>query len=225
MTSQTLTKVVSPYRSAGWFAIVSGAVGIVAIGFLILYLTTRAGSAEIGFRMLSYHHANLAVQFLLMIPVLSALRNLLQQRSKGMSRGFFNLGVGAIFLTIVCLMLGIIRIFNDGLFTFPQGVFGVWLIIVSWRLKGVFSKGLGWYGMIVGFGLMLVGTFEPLFAIFVDPILLRIPPVPPEQLNIKITPADMVIHYIFFTGSLLGVLMLPFWTILMGVRLFREKNF
>ena len=38
------------------------------------------------------------------------------------------------------------------------------------------------------------------------------------------TPVNIFIHQILAIGSFMGVLTLPIWTILVGVRLFREKT-
>jgi hypothetical protein len=97
-------------------------------------------------------------------------------------------------------------------------------MVVNWKLVGIFSGGLRWFGMVVGFGLMLVGMFFVLYAIFVSTILLRIPAASLEEMaNVPHTPANIFLHYFIYIGSLLGVLTFPFWSICIGSSLIRKK--
>jgi hypothetical protein len=106
----------------------------------------------------------------------------------------------------------------------PQGIFGVWLILISLHLKGILSKGLSWFGMVVGLGLTFVGFFFVGYTIFVSTIPFRIPAASLEEASkIPITSANNYLHYFLDIGSLLGVLTLPFWTILIGLKLFSER--
>ena len=103
-----------------------------------------------------------------------------------------NTGIVIILLTALFALLIFPKILSDGFYTFPQGLFGVWLIAVNWQLAGIFSRGLRWFGIVVGFGLMLVGMFFVLYAIFVSTIQLRIPAAPfNEIVNVPITPANV----------------------------------
>lgn len=91
----------------------------------------------------------------------------------------------------------------------------------------VVPQWLRWFGIMVGFGLALVGIFPLGYAIFVDNIILHIP-VPSDEVIQKIpvdTPANVFLHQIIWIGSFMGVLTLPIWTILIGVRLLRKKTF
>jgi hypothetical protein len=107
----------------------------------------------------------------------------------------------------------------------PQGIFGVWLIFICLRMKGILFKGLRWFGIVVGIGLTLVGIFFVGYTIFVSIIPLRIPAASIEEASeIPITQANIYLHYFLDIGTLLGVLTLPFWTILLGRRLLREKR-
>ena len=55
-------------------------------------------------------------------------------------------------------------------------------MIVNRRLSSVLPRGITRFGTVVGFGLLLVGTFPLAYGIFVDPIGLR-GPVPPGYPN------------------------------------------
>lgn len=96
-------------------------------------------------------------------------------------------------------------------------------MVVNRRLASVLPRGLTWFGMVVGFGLLLVGTFPLAYAIFVDPIGLY-GPVPLDYPHPKTT-ANFIIHDVFFVGTVLGVWTYPIWTILLGRRLLRAQGF
>ena len=81
---QTSTAMASPYRSAGWAAIASGAIGIITFSALITAVNVRnaqgmEGAATILFRT---HDVGGVIQLLLMIPVAFALYKLSQQASR-----------------------------------------------------------------------------------------------------------------------------------------------
>lgn len=222
--TQTFANNTSPYRSAGWAAIASGAIGILAVGSLIGYLVYRNQTYDLGILMQRFHDVGVILQFLLMITVIFGLSRLSQQLSPAISRLTLKIAVGALLFTVLCLLLIFPKIVWDGLYMFPQGIFGVCLIFINLRLKGIISKGLRWFGIVVGLGLTLVGMFIVGYAIFVSTIPFHIPAASFEEIqNIPITSANIFLHYFIDIGSLLGVLTLPFWTILIGRRLLREK--
>lgn len=211
------------YRSAGWSAIASGIIGIFVIVFLVAYLVYRNENLDQGLLFQRLHDGGLAFQFLLFIPVAISSYKLSQQKNSRVSRSFLNTGITIILLTALFTLLIFPKILSDGFYTFPQGLFGIWLIVVNWKLAGIFSRGLRWFGIVVGFGLMLVGMFFVLYAIFVSTIQLRIPAAPlDEVINVPVTSANVFLHYFIDIGSLLGVLTLPFWTIIIGYKLLRQ---
>lgn len=225
VSSSTSNKLDRSYRTAGWAAISSGIIGILAYGFLIGYLAVRNQDMQTGILIVRFHDAGVILQFFLLIPVASALFKLSQQLHNGITRTTLNIGIGALSFTALFLLLDFPKIIADVLYMFPQGVFGVWLIIVCWRMKGIFSQGLRWFGIVVGLGLALVGIFPLGFAIFVDKIILHIPAAPNEVIA-KIptdTTANIILHQFVWIGSFLGVFTLPFWTILIG-RWLRRKT-
>ena len=135
MISQTSTTTVSPYRPAGWAAIASGAIGVIAYGCLMTAVTTRTTKipSHVIYLLFNAHDAGLILQFILLIPVVFALYKLSQQDHPGMSKSVLWLGIGALSFTAFLLPLGIFNITSNGLYTFPQGIFGVWLIIICIR--------------------------------------------------------------------------------------------
>jgi hypothetical protein len=213
------------YRSAGRAAIASGIIGIIAYVFLIGFLVIRNQDAQNGVIPIRVHDSCVILQFLFFIPVTIALFKLIQEHSPGISQVMLNTGVGALCFTVLFLLLIFPKILADTLYMFPQGIFGIWVIIACWRLQGIISQWLRWFGIIVGFGLTLVGIFPIGYAFFVDNVILHIP-APSDAVMDKIpteTPANIVIHQFLYIGSFLGVLTLPVWTILIGVRLLRKK--
>ena len=110
----------------------------------------------------------------------------------------------------------------DVIYFFPQGIFGAWLIYFNWH-KGILSKGLRCFGIIVGIGLILVGIFPVGYALFVDTIILQIPAASDEAVQ-KIptdTTANIIIHQMVAVGTFLGVVTLPVWTTFLGQKLSR----
>jgi hypothetical protein len=214
------------YRSAGLSAIASGVVGVVAYVFLIGFLVLRNGDAQDGAIAIRVHDTCVILQFLFLIPVANALFALTQQQSAQKSPIMLYTGIGALCFTILFLLLIFPKVFADTLYMFPQGLFGIWLIISCWRLKKLIPQWLRWFGIIVGFGLALVATFPVGYAIFVDPIILHVP-APSNQVMNKIpaeTTANILLHQFLTIGSLMGVITLPIWTMLIGVRLYKMRG-
>jgi hypothetical protein len=112
----------------------------------------------------------------------------------------------------------------DSYYIITQGVFGVWLMIVCWRMRDTLSGGLRWFGLVVGFGLALLGPIPLALALFVYPGSLAIPAVDPANFPYQDTPANRLLHQLVGVGTLLGVLTLPFWSILLGRRLLRVET-
>ncbi|MCO5947361.1 hypothetical protein [Mucilaginibacter flavidus] len=215
-----------PYRYAARAAIASGAIGIIAYVFLIAYLLIRSQDGQNGTLPIRVHDSCVILQFLFLIPVVIALFKLIQARSSDLSRAMLNAGVGALCFTILFLLLIFPKIMADTLYMFPQGIFGIWLIIACWRLQRIIPQWFRWFGIIVGVGLALVGIFPIGYAIFVDSVILHIPAPSDAEMN-KIpteTTANIVLHQFIYIGTFIGVLPLPIWTILTGIRLLRIKN-
>ena len=227
MQLQNSISIGAQYRRVGWTAIASGAIGFIAFGFLVAFLIPHVTEHLRGGILIRSHDVFVILQFLLMIPVVFGLYKLSYQRSSGMSQAMLITGVGALSFVDLFLLLIFPKILNDTLYMFPQGVFGVWLVVVSWRMQGILSRGLRWFGMVVGFGLALVGTFPSGMAIFVPWYTFgeppAIPPVKPAD-SAGVNLADNVFHQFLWIGTFLGVITLPIYTILLGTRFLRKTN-
>lgn len=197
------------YRTAGWFAITSGGIGITAYIFSKSAVLTRTS-----------HDVGVILQFILLVPVVFAVHKILQQRNPPGSRAILSVGIGALFFIVLMILLTFPKILVDDLYAIPQGVFGVWLIIVNWRMNG--NPLLKWLGIVAGLGLLLVATFPVGYAILVDPVYIF--HIPAIEATPHDTPANRLLHKIIWLGSLMYELPLPVWTMLFGIRLLREKK-
>ncbi|TKK65389.1 hypothetical protein FC093_19970 [Ilyomonas limi] len=214
-------------KNAGRYAIASGIIGIVAYAFLIVYLSIRNQDAQNGLVPVRIHDFCVILQFLFLIPLVVVLFKLIKQHSPNTSQALLYVGIVSICFTVLFLLLNFPKILADVLYMFPQGVFGAWMIIACFRTGSLIPQWLRWFGIIVGVGLVLVGTFPMGYAIFVDNIILHIPAVSDEVVA-KIptdTPANVFLHQLIWIGTIMGVLTLPIWTILIGARLLRTKTF
>lgn len=225
MQKTTLTTAKSPFRTSGWAAVSSGLFGVFRIGSLIGYLILRTSNMDASILMNRIHDLTISIQFLLLIPVAVAFQKLSQRRTDHITRASLITGIVTISLVALFSLLIIPKIVSDILYMLPQGAFGLWLIFFCLDIKGVLSKGLRRFGVIVGLGLILIECFFIGYVIFVSPIPLHIPAVSLEEASkIPVTAANSYLHYFLDIGSLLGVFLLPLWTILIGVKLFREKD-
>ena len=194
------------YRNGGRAAITSGVIGIAAFGLLMDAVFTRVSwipTARI-YLLFNAHDIGVALQFLLLISVAFELRTLSRQSPPGLSKATFATGVGAVIFVVLLVLLGVgDKIVSNGFYMFPQGIFGIWLIVVNWLLSGSLPGWLRWLGMIVGLGLALVGiSFIGLC--FVYPSQLVIPVPPQESIQEVHSVANTFFHQLLFFGSFLG---------------------
>ena len=209
------------YRSAGRAAIMSGLIGLIAHGFLWAFVLRRVsgGDEQSTVPLIRAHDAGVILQSLFMIPVVFTIHGIVRRHTRGTSRGTVGIGVAALSLIILSLLLVFANVLADDIYTVPQGWFGIWLIVISWRVSSVFPRSLTWFGTVIGIGLVLVATFPFGYRIFVDPTFGPVsynsePPAGTER-------ANEIVHNIFIIGSFMGVTTLPLWSALMGRRLLK----
>jgi hypothetical protein len=213
-------------RTYGWLAITSGAIGLAAFAVLITAVTTRTTwvlSSRV-YLLFRAHDAGVILQFVLLVPLARGLQRLSRRNPPSISKGTNVWGVGAISVVVLLLVLGASKIVNDMFYMLPQGVFGAWLIVVNVRLSGLLPRWLRVFGMIVGFGLVLVGTVFPGLAFFVYPNMLKIPAVSVDNEAFQNTELNRILHLVLYIGSALGVVTLPIWTLLAGAILLRRES-
>lgn len=206
---------------------ISGALGLIAYGFLLTAVLTRDSWVLSDFvhAMFVSHDVGVILQFVFMVPVLYGIQKLSQKQGAGIGHTTLRVGIGALLLTALFSALGTVKIISDGYYTMPLLVLGVWLMIVNRRLLGTLPRLLCWFGMIIGLGLVVFGSFLPGYAIFVDTMILRIPPIdmatyPMPPMN----PANIFLHKLIWVGAIMGVAPFPIWTILVGRQLLREDR-
>jgi hypothetical protein len=209
------------YRSAGWAAITSGAIGLIAYGFLWAFLIKRmSGASEQTFvPLIRTHDVAVILQSIFLIPLVLTLGGIVGERSPGARRPIVVVGVAALSLMIISLVLITANLISDGFFMLFQGLLGMWLIGVNRRVSSVFPRGLTRFGIVVGVGLVIIAVFPIGFAIFVDPSL---GPVPWDyQPPAGTEKADEILHNILVIGGFIGVATQPFWSAFIGRRLLK----
>ena len=155
-----------------------------------------------------------------MIPVALALHRMNSQHSPGVNRTTVAAGVTALSLVVVGLLLEFVNVLGSGLYMVPQGLLGVWLIVVNRHLSAMLPRGIRWLGIVAGFGLVLVAAFPIGYAIFVDP---RLGPIPFDYQPPKETEmANNILHNILGIGGLMGIPTYSIWATLVGRRLLRS---
>jgi hypothetical protein len=213
-------------RNVGMAAIASGVIGIAACGLLMDAVLTRVSwiPSDRVYMLFYAWDIGVALQFLLLISVVFGLRTLSRQSPPSLNKATFATGVGAVIFVVILVLLGVgDKIVSNGLYMFPEGIFGIWLIVVNWRLSGSLPGWLRWLGMIVGMGLALVGiSFVGLC--FVYPSTLVIPHPPQESIKEVHSVANTFFHQLLYFASFLGVATLPIWTILTGFQLLKKRR-
>lgn len=214
------------YQKAGWAAIASGIIGITACGLILDVLLTRVSwiPSDRIWMLFDTFDIAVGVQFLLLIPAVFGLRTLSRQSPPELGKAAFATGKWTVIFVVLLVWLGIgDKIVSNGIYMIPQGVFGIWLIVVNWRLSRSLPRWLRWFGMIVGLGLALVGTcFVGLC--FVYPSQLYIPHPPMESIKEVNSVANTFWHQLLYFASFMGVDTLPIWTILAGFQLLKKRR-
>jgi hypothetical protein len=201
-------------RRTALIALLSGLIGIIGYGFLIGFLVSRSENGDTWLLMSRLHDVACAFQFLLLIPVISGVYKLLRQNDPQAKRMIFIIGAVAALTTSICLLLVFSRLVSEILYMIPQGIFGTSLIVINLQKYEFISLGLRIFGVIVGIGLLLTGVFPFGFAFLVSMDVLRIPAAPMREY--PQTNANNLLHILLVIGSFMGVITLPFWTILLG---------
>lgn len=213
------------YRKAGWSAIASGIIGIAAFALLITAVTTRVEwiPSDRVWMLFNAHDIGVALQFLLLVPAIFGLQTLSQEFPPALGKAVLRTGVWILIFVVVFILLGIgQKIVSNMHYMFPQGLFGLWLVVVNWRLSGSLPAWLRWFGIILGLGLVLTGV-SFVGICFVYPDMLAIPAVAMETVKHVDSLANTFFHQLLYISSFIGVATLPIWTILTGFRLLRKR--
>ena len=180
MTTSASAKTTAAFRSAGRAAITSGVIGLVAYGFLWAFLITMisGGDEQTCRPLITTHDVGVLLQSLFMIPLVLTFGDIVGQRSPGARRSIVAMGVAALALTMVSLLLIVANVLAGPFFMLLQGLLGIWLVVVNRLVSGAFSRGLRWFGMVIGVGLMIAAVFPVGNFLFVDRLSARFPSTP-----------------------------------------------
>jgi len=129
-------------------------------------------------------------------------------------------GVTALSAIVLCVFPIFFNVLSDSLYMVPQGVLGIWLIVLNLRTSNVLPRGVRWLGMFAGVGLFLVSLFPIAYAIFVDTTPL-FHPVPFDSDPPQARSANAIVHVVLLIGTFMGVTTYPIWSILVGLKLVR----
>lgn len=205
-------------RRAGWLAIISGAFGIAAFAFLIMFLVTRPSEADQGTAhlLLRSHDAAVIFQSLCLIPLTLALDAIARLSSPRSSRVMAFAAVTFLAAVAVLVLLGSVKAVSDVLYMIPQGAVGVWLIAVCRQTANDLPLGLRRLGIVAGAGLILVSVFPIGYSLFVDPAILHGPLSDNDPTPQGTETADRIVHIALAAGTLVGCSTYPIWSSLVG---------
>ena len=209
-------------RTGRW-ALVAGVIGILAVGLLIAALAAPTPEPDTMRRetsLFAWQNAAVVLQALAMLPVTCGLYNLtLQQAPLESGRGSLWLGLVAQTGVVIASALLFNHSVSDMLYMGPIGLVGIWLLTVSRRGDNVILSGLVWLGRIAGVGLLTVGLGFLIYGAFVAPAVFIRPLTNAEIDAQSLTFANLIAHICMAVGTVLGRLIYPIWTIVLGRRL------
>ena len=202
----------------GRYALLSGVLGILAVGLLVGALvapTPAPSSMRRETSLFAWQNAALILQSLAMIPLTLGLHRLAKEKSPTVVA----LGLIAQISLVIASALLFADLVSDMLYMAPIGLVGLWLLFVNRRDGGYFSTGLVWAGRIAGIGLLTVGLGFLLYGAFVAPAVFIRPLTHAEIDAQSLTTPNLVAHVCTAAGTVFGRLVYPVWTIVLGKRL------
>lgn len=212
-------------RLAGWAAVFAGVVGVVAFGLLVAALaapTPSATSLRRDVTLFQWQDAVVLLQALAMIPVVLGVYTLLRTQGRGPGQATVVLGLGAQALLALAILLQFAKLSSDMLYMLPQGLVGLWLVVVNWRPPPQLSKGLARTGFVAGVGLLVIGVGTLIHVILVAP----------KELTSLLTDAEIdaqtwttpnVVAHICLAVGTIGRAVYPVWTLLLARNLLRQS--
>jgi hypothetical protein len=208
-------------RLAGWAAVLSAAAGFAALGFLIAALAAPTPSPTSLRRyetLFRWQDGGVLLQALAMIPVVLGLHATLRT-----GRRTTVLGLGANACVALAVLLQFADLTWDSLYMLPQGLVGLWLVVINRRAVSPISKGLARTGGVAGFGLLVIGVGTLIHVGLVAPRELLGPLTNAEIDAQSWTLPNVIAHVYLAAGTLLGRTVYPVWTLLLGRALLRQS--
>lgn len=213
-----------PRRIAGWFAVASGVLGVVAFGLLAAALIVPQPNPNTTRRFESlflWQDSAVMLQTVLMAALTLSLYLVVRLYSSSWSRLWLCLGLLAQILLVLSLALLFAGVSSDMLYMAPQGLLGAWLILTNAMLAGVLSRSARLLGNVAGVGLMVIALGFLIFAIFVAPGIISGPLTNAQIDALPWSTPNQVAHIGMLAGTLFGLTTYPIWTLLLGRTLLR----
>jgi hypothetical protein len=204
----------------GWtgrFAIIAGILGLIGTGLLIAALFAPTPSPNTMRRetnLFLWQDAFVIAQALAMIPVTLGIYRV-TSRTAG-AAGTLVLGLIAQAFLVITTSLIFTDTASDMLYMFGVGLVGIWLFLVTRRALDLSSSKVMWTGRVAAFGLMLIGIGFLIYGVLVAPAVFVRPLTIPEIDAQTLTPANLISHLCLALGTLLGRVIYPVWTLLLG---------
>ena len=220
---------VPPPRLVGWATIAAGTLGVLALGALVLALQSRATDAvinpeanrivELPRVAMRAHDLGSVLQAFLMIPAVLFLSPL-AGADHGKTGRLTALGLIGETTVALSLLLTFVSNASDMLYMMPQGLVGLWLILVSFGTRHTL-RGTAWIGIVAGTGLVIIALSSIGIAVAIGPVAAVLkpaaaPPVDPAAIS---GATNRVAHLALAAGTLLGRTLYPLWAISLGIRL------
>jgi len=210
-------------RRTGRFALVAGSLGILGTGLLVAALFAPTPAPNTMRRetvLFLWQDAFVILQALAMIPVTLGLYRLTSERDR-MSRKTCALGLIAQLGVVITTALIFTDTVSDMLYMGAIGVVGIWVFLVNRPSVALTTSKVAWAGRVAALGLLLVGLGFLIYGALVAPTVFVRPLTTAEIDAQSLTPANLISHLCLAAGTLLGRLLYPIWTLLLGRTLLR----
>lgn len=210
-------------KSIGRLALSCGLIGLIGFGLLVMALSTpppSPGTLRRATDPFRWQDASIIIQSFLMLPVAFGLVSIL--RGKPATFGdplvlFGLIAFGSLCISSALIFSGTV---SDMFYMLPQGLVGVWVVLVNGRLPVPLGRSVRWLGRISGFGLILIGLGFVIYGACVAPRIFAGPLSNAEIDAQTWTTANILAHMLMAAGTLLGRALNPVWLLLLGRRLF-----
>jgi hypothetical protein len=204
-------------------AVASGTIGIMAAACLIAADQLRAwrvASRPVVTLLFTSHDVGTIFQSLLLIPVICMVHALYGQRSPPVS--FASAVVSVIALSAIALLqsLRLAGIGPDTLYMVPQGLLGLWLIIVNRRARNILPRHVALVGMVAGVGLTVIAA-SLLTVIGYFGLGALSGPIRASDASARLV--NRIVHFNLDVGTFLGKPTYPIWVLLVAFTFHRNR--
>jgi len=211
-----------PGRIATGAALASGTIGIAAAGLLIGADQLRAwrmASRQVVTFLFASHDVATIFQSLLLIPAIVAV-HMLYRRSSAASRASVIVSVTALSAIALLQSLRFTGMAPETLYMLPQGLLGLWLIVINRFATNIFPPYVRRIGMLAGLGLTMIAasllTVILYFGLGALTGRIRAGDSQARRVN-------QVLHVNLDMGTFLGKPTYPIWVLLAARKLRRQR--